>query len=162
MTTGELSGAIIRVSEGSLNRAELRALNASPHELGGILVGWWEGNLTAVVVEFLPVADHAAGRSHYERRHAPAQGALDGYRRDRGDSRHGYVGEWHSHPAPQPPSRIDRLELNAIVRQSRKQVALVVLAIDEGHAIAAHGLIGYPRWRRRTAIETAIVEKMSP
>lgn len=162
MTIGELSGAIIRVSKDSLASAELLALKASPHELGGILVGWWEGNSTAVVVEFLPVADHAAGRAHYERRHALAQGALDGYLRDRDDSRLGYVGEWHSHPAPQPPSRIDRSELNAIVRQARKQVALVVLAIDERHAITAHGLIGHPRWPRRTAIETAVVERMSP
>lgn len=162
MTTGELSGAIIRAAEDSLSSAELLALKASPHELGGILVGWWQGNSTAVVVEFLPVTDHAAGLSHYERRHALAQGALDKYLRERDDSRLGYVGEWHSHPAPQPPSRIDRSELNAIVRQSRKQVALVVLAIDEERAVTAHGLIGHPRWPRRTAIDAAVVERMSP
>lgn len=162
MTTGELSGAIIRATGDSLSSAGLLALKASPHEVGGILVGWWEGNSTAVVVEFLPVTDPAAGLSHYERRHALAQDALDKYLRNREDPRLGYVGEWHSHPAPQLPSRIDRSELNAIVRQSRMQVALVVLAIDEGPAITAHGLIGHPRWPRRTAIDTAVVERISP
>ncbi|WP_293781473.1 Mov34/MPN/PAD-1 family protein [uncultured Aeromicrobium sp.] len=157
-----MSGATIRVAEDSLSSAERMAHKSSPHESGGILIGWWEGNSIAVVVELLPVADHAAGRSHYERRHSLAQGALDRYLMDRDDSRLGYVGEWHSHPAPQPPSRVDRSELTAIVRQSRKQVALVVLAIDEGRAITAHGLIGHPRWPRRTAIDTAVVERMSP
>ena len=49
--------------------------------------------------------------------------------RTRDDPRCGYVGEWHSHPAPQPPSATDRGALSAIVRQDRKPVALVVLAL---------------------------------
>ncbi len=161
MTTGDLSrGAAIRVGEDSLAVAGILAHKASPHELGGILVGWWEGSSTAVVVEFLPVPDHAAGRSRYERRHSLAQEQLNAYLASRDDSRLGYVGEWHSHLALQPPSRADRSELEAIVRLSRKQVALIVLAID-GRANSTYGLIGHPRWPRRAAIDGAVIERMS-
>ena len=87
---------------------------------------------------------------------------LDVYMRTRDDPRCGYVGEWHSHPAPQPPSSIDRGALSAIVRQDRKTVALVVLALTREGEVTSHGLIGRSRWPRRASIEVAPVERMSP
>lgn len=152
---------MIRVTDEALSDGQLLALDALPKELGGILVGWWEGNSTAVVVGVLSVPDPAAGRSHYERRHLLAQEILDTYLGSHGDPRLGYVGEWHSHPAPQPPSSTDRNELTAIVRQSRKRAALVVLAVQDGNGVEAHGLIGHPRWARRPGINLAVIERMS-
>ena len=162
MTTDDQGGEPqVRVAAQALANAERLALDASPHELGGIMVGWWEGDSTAVVQALLPVPDHAAGRSHYERRHSPAQEVLDVYMRTHNDPRCGYVGEWHSHPAPQPPSATDRGVLSAIVRQRRKTVALVVLTLTGEGEVTSHGLIGRPRWPRRASIEVALVERMS-
>ena len=160
-TDDEVTGAVIRISVEALAKVERLALDAAPHELGGIMVGWWEGDSTAVVGDLLHVPDHSSGRSHYERRHSPAQEVLDDYRRTQDDQRRGYIGEWHSHPAPQPPSSTDRGALSAIVRQSRKPVALVVLALTREGAVDVHGLIGHPRWPRRTVIAPAVVERMS-
>lgn len=162
MTTDDkASEPQVHVAAQAIANAERLALDASPRELGGILVGWWEGHSNAVVQALLPVPDHTAGRSHYERRHSPAQAALDVYMRNHDDPRCGYVGEWHSHPAPQPPSSTDRDALSAIVRQGRKTVALVVLALTGEGEVTPHGLIGHPRWPRRASIEVALVERMS-
>ena len=162
MTTADPDGiATIRVAEDALADGERLALEALPNELGGILVGWWEGNSTAVVVGVLSVPDDAAGRTHYERRHSRAQQALDSYRVSHGDPRLGYIGEWHSHPAPQPPSSTDRSELVAIVRESKKRAALVVLAVQEGNRVDTYGLIGSPRWARRPRVNAAVVERMT-
>ena len=163
MTTADAAGEPqVRVASTALANAERMALDASPHELGGIMIGWWEGDSTAVVQAMLPVPDHSSGRWHYQRRHSPAQEILDVYMRTRDDPRCGYVGEWHSHPAPQPPSATDRDALSAIVRQDRKTVALVVLALTRHGEVNPHGLIGRPRWPRRASIEVAPVERMSP
>lgn len=151
----------IRIAEQALAVAEGAALEASPNELGGIMIGWWEGGSTAVVQELLPVPDRRAGRAQYERRHSSAQHVLDEYLRTHNDFRCGYIGEWHSHPAPQPPSSIDRGTLSGIVRQVRRPVALIVLSLTPEGGVAAHGLIGRPRWPRRAAIESAPVERMS-
>jgi integrative and conjugative element protein (TIGR02256 family) len=154
----------IRISRRALAQAEARAVSATPHELGGVLIGWWEGDDVAVVDDLLSVPDPRAGHTHYERHHSAAQRALEDYLQSTSDLNAGYIGEWHSHPAPQPPSAIDRGALTSIVRQVRQPVALVVLSVTEDGKVRPHGLIGRPRWPRRprrATIEIALVETMS-
>lgn len=150
----------IHVSDRALTNAEAIALAASPCEVGGILVGWWEGGIVAVVHDFLTIPDHRAGHTHYERRHSVAQQFLDEYLGTGAGANAGYIGEWHSHPAPQPPSSIDRETLNGIVWQARHPVALVVLSMALDGAFQTHGLIGHPTWPRRAAIKPATIERM--
>lgn len=161
MTTADRGALVlVRIPEQVMTVAEACVVEASPNELGGILVGWWEGNSVAVVEAMLAVPDWGAGRTHYERKHSPAQEVLDAYRLGRGGPRAGYIGEWHSHPAPQPPSSTDRSALSALVRQERRPVALVVLSLRPEGRMTLHALIGRPRWPRRAAIDTASVERM--
>ncbi len=73
MTTADAAGEPqVRVAAKALANAERMALDAFPRELGGIMIGWWAENSTAVVQALLPVPDHSAGRSHYQRRHSLA------------------------------------------------------------------------------------------
>ena len=160
VTTDDEGTRVIRVSAQTLADVQGLARAALPDELGGILVGWWEGDDVAVVQALLPVPDTDAGRAHYERKHSPAQQTLDDYLRSGADISSGYIGEWHSHPAPQPPSSIDRGALSAIVRQERRPAALVVLALKAAGATDVHGLIGHPRWPRRAAIKRATIERI--
>jgi hypothetical protein len=51
--------------------------------------------------------------------------------------------------------------LSAIVRQAHQPIALVVLALGREGEVAVHGLVGRPRWPRRTVIERALVERMA-
>lgn len=159
MTTAE-DTHVIRISVQALLDAQVVAQAALPDESGGIVVGWWEGDDAAVVQALLPVPDHQAGRGHYERRQTLAQRALDDYLRSGLDSPSGYLGEWHSHPAPQPPSSIDRQTLSDIVRQERRRAVLLVLALNGANAVGVHGLVGHPRWPRRTGIGPARIERI--
>lgn len=120
----------------ALEAATEVALAALPHEAGGILVGWHEGN-SIVVTGMLPVPDKKAGRRHYVRHQRRAQAVLTAHREASDDDRTGYVGEWHSHPAPQPPSRIDYKAIADIAAQTDHPVALVVLAVQPDSAVTA-------------------------
>lgn len=161
MTIDDCRGeASIRVLSDALRQAELHAIEAAPHEVGGILVGWWDGDLNAHVLDLLPVADRSVGQTHYERRQRPAQQVLDVFRRACTDPAAGYIGEWHSHPAPQPPSPTDRTTLSSIVRDTRRPVALLVLAVVSSGEVEAYGLVGRPRWSRRVAISPTRIERI--
>lgn len=134
----ELSHPGLQIHTEALSTATTLALAALPRETGGILVGWHEDN-TVVVTDLLPVPDRSAGRRHYVRNHKRAQKVLDQHRKACPDNRIGYVGEWHSHPAPQPPSSVDYNALANLATNVNGQVALVVLAIHFDHHITPVG-----------------------
>lgn len=165
MTTAEPPVArspLVRISRQALHLAGRHAVEAGAKEIGGIMVGWWEGNCTAVVHDLLIVPDVRAGRNHYNRRHSAAHSVLTTYREGLDDHRVGYVGEWHTHPAPQRPSETDRAALAAIARQGQSAVALVVLAVTEDH-VTPYALVGQAgRWPRRRRLQQATVKRMDP
>ncbi len=133
------------LSTAALKEATLQARTSAPRETGGILIGYWSGT-DPVVAGFLPVPDQTAGRRHYVRRHALAQQALREHLLAVQDERLGYIGEWHSHPEPQPPSGVDHRALRDIVKTSRKSALLIVLAVATDGTVSTHALMGRPRW----------------
>jgi integrative and conjugative element protein (TIGR02256 family) len=97
-----------------------RACKAAPNETGGLLLGWWEG--TAVVVAHaVEVQDPDATSSRWTRHENTAQAALDAALPDPTHPWLGYVGDWHSHPAPVDPSTTDELSLRYASRQYPQQ-----------------------------------------
>lgn len=160
VTTGSDSTTVtIRAEDHTLKAAEAQARTAAPKELGGILIGWWEDNHIAVVHALIPVPDEHAGHTHYERRWSSAQQILDDYLRRSNDARIGYIGEWHSHPGPYPPSWTDRSELKSISRQSGRPVALIVISLAPTGDMISYGLISRPRWPRRISITSARIKR---
>lgn len=148
--TASLSEPGLEVRAEALDAATGLALAALPRETGGILVGWHEDD-TVVVTGMLPVLDKRAGRRHYVRNHKRGQKVLDQHREACADDRIGYVGEWHSHPAPQPPSSVDYNALADLTTDVTGQVALVVLAIHPDHHVTPVGATA-----RRTGNEVTI------
>jgi integrative and conjugative element protein (TIGR02256 family) len=145
MTTAEDNSASrtvvhagLRIDPNALSTATHLALAALPRETGGILVGWHEEAIV-VVAGMLAVPDKKAGRRHYVRNHKHAQKVLDAHRHTCDDDRVGYVGEWHSHPAPQPPSSVDYNALAELTRDTSDQVALVVLAVHPDNQVTPVG-----------------------
>lgn len=150
----------IRVHDQAFRRSTQLALD-SPNEIGGILVGWWESGTTAVVRDFLVVTDLHSGTHHYERGHKEAQKLLTELLNELQDPKIGYIGEWHSHPAPQPPSSADRKAIADITRENKDPVALVVLAATPDRNIIPFGLVSRTRWPRRIFLEDATIERIT-
>jgi proteasome lid subunit RPN8/RPN11 len=126
---------------------------AIPRETGGILIGWRGGTsrLTVSVHTALVVEDPAAAHTTYELNRDRAQIALDTYIAGQNDCNLGYVGEWHSHPAPQPPSPQDLRSLRASARLASGPVALVVPALEPTNdGLTWHGRVAERRPRLRS------------
>jgi proteasome lid subunit RPN8/RPN11 len=83
------------------------ATTALPNETGGILLGY--RTLDGVrVTGAIEVPDRRATGTSYRRSHRHASRKLaTALALEPAGSPVGYVGEWHSHPAPQPPSAPD-------------------------------------------------------
>jgi integrative and conjugative element protein (TIGR02256 family) len=99
-----------------------------PCETGGILIGYRTGD-DVVIERTLEIPDSAATAFSYRRDHAMAQRALE-LQLESAQAHLGYVGEWHSHPAPAGASGQDVREIAAISRLSAHPVALLVLRKD--------------------------------
>jgi integrative and conjugative element protein (TIGR02256 family) len=132
---------LVSVSQYALTLAGRHAYEGLPREVGGILVGWREGGVI-IVHDFLLVGDGSSTGYRYDRNHQVAQNILATRLSRTEDHRLGYVGEWHSHPAPQPPSTTDLRALRAIARTIDGPVALIVLAAHrDGQSIEPLGAI---------------------
>ncbi len=135
--------------------ASRHALEGLPRETGGILIGWREGS--AILVDhFLVVPDHEATARTFWRRQRAADRALTQYLSAGDDPRLGYVGEWHSHPAPQPASETDLQSIAAIAKQLRAPLGLVVLMVSRDRVkVSADGVVA-----RRRGILSPVVQRV--
>lgn len=162
--SGNSPGPRIQLAE-QANHALIAASRRSANtERGGLLIGFREGD-DIVVEDILDVPDVAAGRTAYLRREGPAQTVLDAYfARPGADDHIGYVGEWHTHPSPGGPSRVDQTAMRTMVRSNRHSIALVVAALgDDERSVQLHGLISASsalwarmagRWIKATLLTT--------
>ncbi|WP_421740717.1 Mov34/MPN/PAD-1 family protein [Cellulomonas sp.] len=126
---------------------------ALPRETGGILGGFRDGNLV-VVTRAVVVSDSGSSRNDYVRRDTVARARLADIRAQAAPVV-GYVGEWHTHPADQPPSGTDLATLQQIALEADDLVALIVLPFDGANALTPHSLIGASartRARRRSVL----------
>jgi integrative and conjugative element protein (TIGR02256 family) len=111
--------------------AATSAGNIEPmRETGGVLIGW-RHDRGVYVHDVLVVPDSIARHTFYRRRHKPASALLEAaLAQFPADSSVGYVGEWHTHPAPTGPSWIDRWEMRRISKQIEEPVGLLVCAYN--------------------------------
>ncbi|MGH3973813.1 MAG: Mov34/MPN/PAD-1 family protein [Pseudonocardiaceae bacterium] len=80
------------------------AAKAHPDETGGILIGVYVDN-QPWVTRAIEIPSPCRGRHHYKIPAGATQPAVHAARRD--DSRLGYLGDWHTHPADVGPSPTD-------------------------------------------------------
>lgn len=97
-----------------------------PAETGGILLGYRE-DADIVVTHALAVNENKASTHKYERDDVIANKLLSDFLSERSiDDPTGYIGEWHSHPAPCGPSSIDVAAMRSTARSADGPIALVV------------------------------------
>jgi integrative and conjugative element protein (TIGR02256 family) len=100
-----------------------------PKETGGVLLGWWDdGNV--VVRDAIEVADPFATTDSWSRDHDRSQLALDGALALHKHPWLGYVGDWHSHPAPCGPSSQDHRSIRHASRQYDHPIVLLIHRTD--------------------------------
>lgn len=129
---------------------------AMPHEAGGILLGYGQGNRT-VVTDVLVLASARPSFDRFIRDDVAANELLAEYRsRPNTDDAVGYVGEWHSHPSSVGPSSIDRAAILGTARSGGREVALVVFAPWAREQF--HGLTALPRkkWQALQAAKVVV------
>jgi hypothetical protein len=127
-----------------------------PKETGGILLGYYESN-AVVVTNALTVTSADATTNRYVRDDVLANELLQEFLSGRaGEDPTGYVGEWHSHPAPQRPSSIDIGAVRSIAKTSDKPIALVVHATSDTKPF--HGVIAQRQLLRNvTSVNVPVV-----
>ncbi|MFJ8221354.1 SAVED domain-containing protein [Streptomyces griseus] len=120
-----------------------------PRETGGILLGYQE-DANVVVTHALVVDEQGASTHRYVRDDVKANALLAEFLAPRADDDPtGYVGEWHSHPAPSGPSPTDLAAMRAMAREYDGPIALLVYA--PGGTDPFSGLITRrQRWGRVT------------
>ena len=120
---------------------------ALPNETGGLLLGWWETNdeVDAVIVRHaIEVPDRRATPVTWVRRPSTARTALSRALTALKHPLLGYVGDWHSHPAPCAASGRDRQSVLRTSLQYEHPVLLLIgLPGNEIELTAAHA--GEPR-----------------
>jgi integrative and conjugative element protein (TIGR02256 family) len=109
----------------------IRAAHAAlPNETGGILVGWYRGDVIQVE-RFVVVPDQTASLMRYTRRHRAASAELEKVILAEGEGTElGYVGEWHAHPTPALASWTDLRSLGRLAADVDDSVAMVLLSRD--------------------------------
>jgi integrative and conjugative element protein (TIGR02256 family) len=116
---------------------------ALPLETGGLLVGWWDAG-TVFIKDAVEIVDPDATSVAWSRHQETAQQVLDQTLTRIGHPWLGYVGDWHSHPKPCPPSGTDLHPLTQTSLQfSEPLILLVHTPPDHFEVRAAHA--GQPR-----------------
>lgn len=146
---------VVRVSSSALTSMQVAGGSALPYETGGILLGFRAAE-GVVVTRALVVHDARSTGHDYLRDETQARAAL-ATARTITPPVVGYVGEWHTHPAAQPPSRMDIATLVEVASSHADVVVLLVLPFTTGRPRPAHAMLGARAptralFRRRRAV----------
>ncbi|SHN88825.1 integrative and conjugative element protein, VC0181 family [Geodermatophilus obscurus] len=116
------------------------AAAAHPRETGGLLLGWWDAG-HVVVRHAVEVPDPGATTNSWSRDEPQAQAALDAALDEHQHPWLGYVGDWHSHPAPCGASSQDVTSIRRASRQYTQPLVLLVHRADStfDHVVAHRG-----------------------
>lgn len=123
------------------------ARSREPKETGGLLVGWWDRD-KIVIRHILEVPDNDATASSWTRNEARASEALAHFLIRAEHPWLGYIGDWHTHPAPVGPSHTDKRSIRRAARSVGHPLALIVHRSDATLDVLAvrHGIVGRSPW----------------
>lgn len=141
---------MVHVTESVLHGIAGCALHAVPNETGGALIGWREG-VSVSVRDFIEIPSGRPERARYELIVAELNAALASYLAQARDTRLGYVGSWHSHPAAVGPSFIDKHTFLKTARAHAGPLVFLVAATD-GLSTVLHSTWAGPRNGRHRLI----------
>lgn len=133
---------ILLLSESAQVSMIAAAANAHPKETGGILIGVHTTGGHPWVVRAIEIASNDRGRHHYRIPSGATQPSVHAARRT--DSRLGYLGDWHSHPADIGPSPTDLATLAVYsIKHPRtpNPTLIVVRNTTDGHVLDTRRIV---------------------
>lgn len=130
------AGAQVEIAPGIIESLSQAATTALPHETGGLLLGWRDGE-HVVVCGWLHMSASNPKINRFEIDAKKATKVLKQHLRTSSNPLEGYVGAWHSHPAMVPPSAMDFETFGASAAATHAPLAFVVLATS-GSVSTAH------------------------
>lgn len=110
------------------------ARGAHPNEAGGILVGVFAAE-RPWITHALEIPGASVGAAHYLLPGGVTRPIVRCVRRV--DTRLGYLGEWHVHPADIGPSGTDRETLRSIALKSREPILVIARLWSTGYRLDA-------------------------
>ena len=157
------------IAGSALATAKQAATDRLPRETGGILIGFRSGD-DVYIIDAIEVRDDRSTGSSFVLREDPREQALADYTTDAPDSPLGYVGSWHSHPAPAEASSQDMRTLRQEAKAARDLVAMMILIRASDDGWMTQGEVGYrqhgcarstgrPRTFRPIVITADVIER---
>lgn len=141
MTTGRKVGTL--VTRTAIDSAVRDGRTALPRETGGILMGF-RTPVAVVVTRMLTVPDPRSSPHSYLRRRRRAQAQMAATHTET-PRVVGYVGEWHTHPEDEEPSRTDLRAIAETARLASDTVALLVLSYPATGPARVYGRVAVRR-----------------
>lgn len=133
-------GFVVEVHPDATKVVADSAAESHPRETGGLLLGWWEVG-RVMVRHAIEVPDPDATTTSWSRDEPRAQAFLDAALDEHHHPWLGYVGDWHSHPAPCGASRQDVTSIRRASKQYLEPLVLLVHRVDGtlDHVVAHQG-----------------------
>lgn len=140
------------LSESAKSTIEKSASTSHPSETGGVLLGVRTGR-SPWITHAVEVESATRGPRHYCLPAGSTTALVDEMRRV--DSRLGYMGEWHVHPADVGPSPTDRATMRALAKRqngrSRHPILIVARRCGKTYMLDAR------QWKWRVVHRMQIV-----
>ncbi len=136
------SNPILLLSESAQASMIAAAAKAHPNETGGILIGVHTNSGHPWVTRAIEIATNDRGHHHYKIPSGATQPSVHAARRT--DSRLGYLGDWHSHPADIGPSPTDLATLAVYsIRHPRtpNPTLIVIRNTTDGRALDVRRIV---------------------
>jgi proteasome lid subunit RPN8/RPN11 len=133
---------VLLLSESAHASMIAAATKAHPNETGGILIGVHTNDGHPWVTRSIEIATDDRGHHHYKIPSGATQPSVHAARRT--DSRLGYLGDWHSHPADVGPSGTDlaTLALYSIKHPRTPNPTLIVVRnTTDGRALDVRRIV---------------------
>jgi len=119
----------ISASNHAIIKMHAAAIRTKSTEVGGLLIGWWNGE-TAMIEDIAEVLDPHATVNSWTRNESRSQEILNGVLEGAKDLNLGYIGDWHSHPSVIGASGPDLASLKRASRQFSYPLTLIIRLPD--------------------------------
>ncbi len=124
-----LSSQPVRIHDDATSSIHACAEQSRQRETGGLLLGWWETD-AIVVRHAIEVSDPEATATSWTREEHRSTAALATALEQFEHPWLGYVGDWHTHPAPSGASSTDRRSIRRASRGYGHPLVLIVHRSD--------------------------------